>query len=624
MRKGFFETLLGEDSEGPQHQARGPGSLAGAFAAAIAAITARSDTEVARQTSEFLRHQTHLLSLQIQDFREEQPLRIAHLKHQSRLLLHQRIGIQLRIGFQLLIVLAGCLIIAAVAIMIRDAVTSRRVVIEPFDAPPALSARGISGKVVASGLLDALTLLQNATRADAAKRDLSNAWSSEIQLEVPETGMSLSEISQVLRSRFGHDMHISGELVQSDAAGLVLSVRGDGVPPRTFTGAHDQLAGLTTAAAEYVYAKSEPVLWAYYLSNLGRAAEAAEFSRTTFATAAPADRPYLLNTWANALLVVNGPSQEALSLYRSALKLKPDYWVAHSNIIIVLAALGDEEGAWRAGEDMRRAAGGRPGRAPETYYQNFDSLVGNYGPMLDALLADAEANGGVGAGTSVVNGWIADIQLRLHDAAAADITLQTIPPDANDPFIPALTHFVHGRLATEAGDLQRAADEMDAFATLYADRRVSSNVPGYHCWVGAAEDAAGRIEAADAFFRRAGTFVDCYRFRADALDRRGDWVGAQRAYADAVALAPHLPAAYYSWGLALTRHGDVASAERKLMQAHERGPAWADPLKSLGDVLAGQQRWREAAENYDEALRLAPEWTALRSAREVAKRRAGD
>jgi len=32
------------------------------------------------------------------------------------------------------------------AIMIRDAVTSRRVVIEPFDAPPALAARGLTGK----------------------------------------------------------------------------------------------------------------------------------------------------------------------------------------------------------------------------------------------------------------------------------------------------------------------------------------------------------------------------------------------------------------------------------------------------------------------------------------------
>jgi hypothetical protein len=53
-----------------------------------------------------------------------------------------------------------------------------------------------------------------------------------------------------------------------------------------------------------------------------------------------------------------------------------------------------------------------------------------------------------------------------------------------------------------------------------------------------------------------------------------------------VALAPDVPAAYYSWGVALARHGDLMGAEAKLMDANERGPRWADPLKALGDVLA--------------------------------------
>ena len=49
--------------------------------------------------------------------------------------------------------------------MIRDAFASRRVVIEPFGAPPALAARGLTGKVVATGLLDELSRLQDATRS---------------------------------------------------------------------------------------------------------------------------------------------------------------------------------------------------------------------------------------------------------------------------------------------------------------------------------------------------------------------------------------------------------------------------------------------------------------------------
>ena len=113
-------------------------------------------------------------------------------------------------------------------------------------------------------------------------------------------------------------------------------------------------------------------------------------------------------------------------------------------------------------------------------------------------------------------------------------------------------------------------------------------MPGYHCWIAPVEEAAGHPDKADALLKTAGTFVDCYRFRADILDGRGDWAGAQKAYAEAVALAPDLPAAYYSWGVALAKHGDLADAEAKLKDANKRGPHWADPLKAWGDVLAKQ------------------------------------
>ena len=109
--------------------------------------------------------------------------------------------------------------------------------------------------------------------------------------------------------------------------------------------------------------------------------------------------------------------------------------------------------------------------------------------------------------------------------------------------------------------------------------------------------------------------MDCYRFRADIFDGRGDWPGAQKAYAEAVALAPDLPAAYYSWGLALARHGDLAAAVVKLQNANQRGPRWADPLKAWGDVLVRQGHPKQARAKYDEALRLAPNWGALRAAR---------
>jgi tetratricopeptide (TPR) repeat protein len=324
------------------------------------------------------------------------------------------------------------------------------------------------------------------------------------------------------------------------------------------------------------------------------------------------ERPYLLNAWANALGNTGAPPAESLTLYRAALALKPDYWVAYNNVINAALSMGDEEGAWKAGEAMRHAAGGRPGAAQELYYGNWDLLTWNLQAWRAATIADAASHNGIGSLTNSVAPSIADIDARLHDAADADLQLQTAQADATDPTVAALSHFVHGRLAAEAGDTARAAAEMEAFGRGFADPVVSSDYPGYDCWIAPAEEYAGHPDRADAALKAAGHFVDCARFRGDILDRRGDWPGAQRAYAAAVAMAPDLPAGYYAWGMALARHGDLAGAIAKLSDANARGPHWADPLKAWGDVLMREGKPDQARAKYQEARKYAPNWAALR------------
>ena len=618
MAEGMPGGILGGEDEKPEVEV--PEALAGteAFAAAVAAKLAGNDPGVARKTEEFLSDQSHLLKLQARHLQDEHALRVAHLRNQLREEKVRRFSLRLRVGFQLFIALVAAIIGIAGAIMIRDAFASRRVVIEPFDAPPALAARGLTGKVVATGLLDELSRLQDATRSLAAARTLSSAWASDIKLEVPETGVSLGELSRLLRARFGHDVHVDGDLIEAAAGGLALTVRGNGVPAKTFSASATEVERLTVESAEYVYSKSQPARWAAYLTTVERYEEAIAFCRTAVASADPVERPGLLSTWSNAIESTGGSTREALALLRAAVKLQPDFWNAHSNIMNALMVLGDEEGAWRAGEEMRTVAGGRPGRAPDIQYQNWDYLTWNLQAWLDETVADAETAGGAGHAVATAGAVIAEIQARLHDPEAADLALKTIREDPHDPTIAAMAHFVRSRLAAEAGDAAKAATEMEALGHAYADPAVSSNNPGYNCWVAPAEEAAGHPDKADAVLKTGGTFVDCYRFRADILDGRGDWPGAQKAYAEAVALAPDLPAAYYSWGVAFLKHGDLANAQAKLEDANRRGPHWADPLKAWGDVLVKQGKPKKALAKYVEALKYAPNWRQLKDAREAA------
>lgn len=615
MAEGLLGGILGEEQDKPDVEPPETPIGADAFAAAVAARLAGTDPEVARETAAFLRDQSRLVKIQAAHLKDEHAARLQYLRGQAREVGIRRLGLRLRVGFQLFVALLATAIGIALVVMVRDAVTSRQVVVEPFRIPATLAAHGIDGAIVASGLLDELGRLQDATRSASAARGLAGAWTGDIKLAVPETGISLGEISRLLRDRFGHDVHIDGDLVGTPAGGLSLTVRGNGVPPKTFEGSAAELAKLTIASAEYVYSKSQPARWASYLNTHRRYQESIAFCKSAVGSAEPAERATLLTRWAVAVENSGGSVRESLGLERAAVKLQPDNWIAHNNVQNDLMALADEEGAWQAGEEMRKFAGGRPGRAPDTYYQNWDYLTWNLEPWLESAVADAEAN--AGAGTQIVSAGpnIADVELRLHDPEAADLALKTAAEDPDDLPGNALAHNVRGREALESGDTGTATVEMEAYGLAYANPAVSSQNPGYQCWIAPAEEAAGHPDKADTLLQSAGTFVDCYRFRADILDSRGNWPGAQKAYAEAVALAPDLPAAYYSWGLALARHGDLVGAEAKLIDANKRAPHWADPLKAWGDVLMKQGNTKRALAKYDEALKYAPNWKQLKETR---------
>ena len=603
---GIIEDILGgEEAERPEGDVQ---AGLDPVAASLATGAAGADRSTAADLRAYLKRQARLVELQTEHLHEQRMVLLSSLRI-------RRTTDRLKLGMQLFFILVATALGLGAAVMVFDAFNSRSVVVETFDAPPALAARGLSGKVVAGGVLDALTRLKQATHSNEAARELSNAWTGDVKVEVPETGVSIGEIDRMLKARFGHDIHIEGDLVQTDTGGLALTIRGDGVAPRTFAGGSGELDKLTTQAAEYAYGQSQPALYAVYLTRSGRDAEAIDFAKRAYPGVDSVERPYLLNAWGNALENTGASAREALPLYSEAVRLKPDYWAGYANLMNTDLLLGDEEGAWRIGEAMRGRLRGREVRDAAHDLVNADLVSWDLLPWREALLADAKAHAGVGSNASDATPDIADVDARLHDLDGAALQLSTAQARADDPNVAAMTHFVRGRIAAEAQDTARSAEEMEAFAAAYASPVVASNYPGYLCWVAPVEEMAGRPDKADAVLAAAGRYVDCYRFRGDILDHRGDWAGAQRAYAAAVALAPDLPAADYAWGMALARHGDAAGAAAKFAAANQRGPHWADPLKAWGDLFASQTRWSEAVTKYDEALKWAPDWTELKRAR---------
>jgi tetratricopeptide (TPR) repeat protein len=636
MAEEMLGGILGEEEERPEVES--PEALAGAeaftaamaakFAAAVAVKLAGNDPGVARKTEVFLDKQAQLLEIQAQHLKDEHDARLHFLQGQAREVDLRRFGLRLRVSFQLLLALLATAIGIGLLVMVRDAVTSRSVVIDSFDAPPALAANGLSGKVVAAGLLDVLTRIQAANRSGVEQRALSNAWTNEISIEVPETGISIGQIERMLKTRFGHDQHIDGDLVQTETGGLLLTVRGSGVMPKSFVDGTRNLEKLLTQAGEYVYGQSQPGLWTAYLSNNDRDEEAIRFAQSTYITADLSERPYILNYWANAIADGGGvaAARNALSLYREAIRLNPDYWNGYHNVMDSLFSLGDEEAIVETGKQLMKRAGGRPGRAPEFYYENYDLAVWDLPAAHSSAIADMESHHGVGTTTFATgpeNLNVAAIEVQMHDVESAEFRLKTTPIDQKNRPDVATAADARALLAEERGDLKEAAREWDSFAMEYVDPVVSSTGAQFICYAAVTYEKTGQPAKADAALNAVGkvTLVDCYRFRGDVLDLRGDWAAAQEWYAKAVKLAPSIPSGYYSWGVALAKHGDLDGAAAKFRDANQKGPHWADPLKTWGDVLVKQSNTKEALAKYDEALKYAPNWKQLKEAREATAKK---
>src|ERR1700753_288444 len=101
-----------------------------------------------------------------------------------------------------------------------------------------------------------------------------------------------------------------------------------------------------------------------------------------------------------------------------------------------------------------------------------------------------------------------------------------------------------------------------------------------------ARAVAAQGRGADAQKTVMATPLDCYECvltRGDVAALRRDWRDAGAWYAQAVRLGPSLPFGYTSWGQMLLQKGDLDGAIAQFERAHQRGPAYADPLELWGE-----------------------------------------
>lgn len=621
MAEGLLGGTPEQEDEGAAVEASEALAGAEAFAAAVAARLSASDPEVARDTSAFLKEQTQLLRVQKEHLNDERALRLAHLRNLLREENVRRFGLRLRVGIQLFLVLVATVIGIGAALMIRDAITSRGVVIEAFSVPPEQAQQGLTGQVVAMQVLDHLAEMQaNAWTARPAN-SYRNNWSGDLKVEIPTTGISFAELSRYLRESLGHETRISGEVYRSPA-GVTVTARTGDEPGKSFTGREEDLAALVRRAAESVYEETQPYRYAVFILRENRDAGQAVLERLK------ADPDPREQAWAHVLSAALNPRDVARGAaeQRAALALMPTLIQAQGNLATTEYLLGHDA----ASADVANAciSAGSAGQAQISRdwrrtvlasCQVSRSLVqGDYAEIVrigsiaspDKVYAVLEPE------------WLFVGQLLTHDLDAALATTAAISPN------PRLGKKPDQRAGNEAlVALERNPSSAVALWTALRDKDDDPAQSGVHDamlrWdapnLALSKARSGDLPGARALVEL--TPHDCYRCnraRGEIAALAGDRADSERWFADAIKQAPTLPLAYVDRGHERLDRGDLVGASADATEAAKLSPHDGDAWKLWGDVLAKQGTRKEALVKYDEALKYAPNWAALKEAREAA------
>jgi tetratricopeptide (TPR) repeat protein len=594
----------------------GPVQGAGEVAVALGLERARSgDLGLAADTAVYLRKQSEMLDLQMENLHEQRVIQINHLKRRQLI-------DRLRVTLQMLTIGLGIVGVGFVALALWQARTSHALVIEPISAPAELTAQGLTPNVLSAQLLDKLRTMQAGTDSARAPDTFQVNWGDDIKVEIPQTGVSIGELLRALRRWLGHDVHISAETYRRGPE-LALTARVGSLAGQTFTSRDGDLDGLMQQAAESIYANTQPYRYSVYLSQKGRGEEAVAVLRRVIAKGSEPERAWAYIGLAGQIGYA-GDFDGALSAARAGLRINPD--LASGWIILggVEWGLGHDEAGLAANRNTVRSIR-RPDRG---------GMIER--PAAHGLL-DAEANlmefRGDFAGAADRRAEAVDLpgyQYAGSIAAAQEAIDRILAHEPLDPLRVPLdptdgeSPIYRGRLIAAraaADDDWRAA--VPALEKLQAEANAEPGL-AYRArlwptqiwpWLAYGYARTGRLTEARALIAR--TPQDCYlclrargMIAAEAKDNRA----ADAWFARAVKAAPSLPFAYGEWGRAMAARGDHMKAEARFADAHERGPKWADALVWWGDSLRARGHGWSARMRYDEAARLAPSWPAARKA----------
>jgi predicted O-linked N-acetylglucosamine transferase (SPINDLY family) len=135
----------------------------------------------------------------------------------------------------------------------------------------------------------------------------------------------------------------------------------------------------------------------------------------------------------------------------------------------------------------------------------------------------------------------------------------------------------------------------------------------FHCNIGSALGALGRLDEAEAHYRQAISLnphhAESHNNLGNALMQKGRLEEAQGHFRHALAARTGYAEAHYNLGNALLALGRTNEAVREYHEAITLRPGFGDALYNLGNAFKDQGKLPEAAACYRQALAVKPDWS---------------
>ena len=572
----------------------------------------------------YLEEQTRLARLQAQDLEREDRVR-----HWS-LLIHHTSDV-LKLALELAAAAIFISIVVAIGAAIWMASHDDGLVIDAFQVPPDMAAKGLTGDVVASQLLDRLTQMQAQTDSSRAPDTYASDWASGIKVYIPNTGISVGDAYRYLAGWLGHQTHISGEVYHT-ANGIVVTTRVGGDAGVSFAGREADISKLMQRAAESVYHITQPYRYAIYVGGsipppLGTQMQGRLLGDLAL-NGPDSEKPWAYAVWSYESLFVDDIG-ESLRRARMAVSYAPDLPLTLGNLAVFEQLAGHSEQAVAAARSTLKSLDG-PGAA-----KVIPRAAAEYRPQFEAFLAEeagdwnaAVAQYAVMRKSADFEGlhWNSDYATAADLAFAHDLRGSRAAASGSDADLENRTGVGYGwqlpnfywpafTRDTMLADWPAARRDIQAvLATPLANAHFQLIFKRMQMWpwLALADAHTGEGHAAWALIGK--TPLDCY----DCLRVRGlidttqrNWTGAGYWFARAARQAPSIPFAYSDWGAMLMAKGDRDGAIAKFTLANQKGPHFADPLEMWGEALTAKNRSDLALTKFEEAEKYAPRWGRL-------------